>query len=233
MRHIHILLLVLVLLASVQCRRKKETLAEQKETKEEQKTVVEANHFFSNYETSTNYDINSVEKDKSLVFFLRPQKGKPDEKALADNPVTITLDAGTDKATCVFDSFTKLCSLSKVTVTDMKLRLECKKTPCEVSWEIIQPPVQEADGDQVLDQLVAVNADSNHGALKVSCNNPEIRESFADQVQLYTNSRYKRIDSKMGVIYFLFDNEEKGYYYLTSEDDKAKGCAAASLMHAN
>lgn len=142
MRQIITLLLLVLLLTPALTRRKKETLAEQVETKDERKTVVEANHFFSNYETSTNYDINSVEKDKSLVFFLRPSQGKADEKALADNPVTITLDAGSDKATCVFDSYTKLCSLSKVTVTDMKLKIECKKAPCELSWEIIQPPVQ-------------------------------------------------------------------------------------------
>lgn len=57
------------------------------------------------------------------MFYLRPSQGKADEKALADNPVTITLDAGSEKANCVFDSYSKLCSLSKVTVTDMKLKI--------------------------------------------------------------------------------------------------------------
>lgn len=75
-----------------------------------------------------------------------------------------------------------------------------------MSWEIIQPPVQEADGDHVLNQLVAVNADKNHAALRVSCNNPELKDSFADQIKLYTNSKYRRVPTKMGTVYFLFDN---------------------------
>jgi hypothetical protein len=120
-----------------------------------------------------------------------------------------------------------------VTTTSVKLGIACKKTPCELSWEIVQPAVQEDDGDSPLDQLVAVNADNNHAVLKVSCANPELKESFADSIQLYTNSRYKRVPTKMGGVYFLFDNEEKGYYYLTTEDEKVHNCANASLMHAN
>jgi hypothetical protein len=100
-------------------------------------------------------------------------------------------------------------------------------------WEIIQPAVEEDDGDTPLDRLVAVNADKNHAMLRVTCNNQEIKETFADQVQLYTNSKYTRIATKMGGVYFLFNNEEKGYYYLTSDDDKARGCANTSLIHAN
>ena len=82
----------------------------------------------------------------------------------------------------------------------------------------MQPPVQEEDGDNDLDQLVAVNAYKNHAILKVACNNPEIKKTFSNMVKLYTNSRYHRMDTKMGVAYFFFDNEDKGYYYLTSED---------------
>ena len=115
----------------------------------------------------------------------------------------------------------------------MKLKIECKSTPCELRWEIIQPAVKEDDGDSPLDHLVAVNADKDHAMLKVSCTNPEIKETFADRIQLYTNSNYTRVATKMGGVYFLFNNEEKGYYYLTTDDDKARGCANASLVHAN
>jgi hypothetical protein len=112
---------------------------------------VEANHYFSDYEKTAGYDIDSVESGKSLVFFLKNKEGKAsDDKVLIDNPITITLDADKDTATCVFDSYSKLCSLSKVEVEKMKLKIECKKTPCELSWEIIQPAVQETDGDHKL-----------------------------------------------------------------------------------
>lgn len=60
--------------------------------KDEKKTVVEANHFYSNYERNTTYDITNIEKNKSLVFLLKPN-GKTD-KELKENPITIGLDAG-------------------------------------------------------------------------------------------------------------------------------------------
>lgn len=80
---------------------------------------------------------------------------------------------------------------------------------------------------------MAVNSKSNHGILKVSCNNPELKETFADEIQLYTNSQYKRIATKMGTVYFLFANEDKGYYYILSKSDKAKACANSTLTHAD
>ena len=46
---------------------------------EEQKTVVESNHFYSNYELYTNYDINSVEKAAMRTAATR--------KALRERPM--------------------------------------------------------------------------------------------------------------------------------------------------
>ncbi len=80
---------------------------------------------------------------------------------------------------------------------------------------------------------MAVNSKSNHAILKVSCNNPELKETFADDIRLYTNSQYKRVATKMGTVFFLFGNEEKGYYYILSSNDKAKACANATLTHAD
>lgn len=37
----------------------------------------------------------------------------------------------------------------------------------------------------------------------------------------------------MGTVYFLFGNEDKGYYYILSKSDKAKACANATLTHAD
>lgn len=48
MRHIYLLIVLLALLTPLsQCRRNKQKLAEQTETKDERETVIEANHFFS------------------------------------------------------------------------------------------------------------------------------------------------------------------------------------------
>lgn len=120
------LVLVLLALAMIggECRRNKQKLAEQVETKQERETVVEANHFFSEHEKTTGYDIDSVETGKSLVFFLKKREGKDsDDHQLAKNPITITLTAGQDSTSCLFDSYSKLCSLSKVDVDKMKLKI--------------------------------------------------------------------------------------------------------------
>lgn len=207
MRQILTLLIIVALLGSVCCRRRKEQLAEQTETKEERKTVVEANHFYSNYETSTGYDINSVEKDKPLIFYLKPHNAQANDKTLTENPINITLTTGASTVTCPFTSYTNLCSLPKVTETDMKLKIACKKTPCELSWIILQPPTHEEDGDHDLDQLVAVNQDYQHASLKVVCNNPDLKETFASEVKLYSNSKFKKFETKIGMAMFLFSNE--------------------------
>jgi len=67
--------------------------------------------------------------------------------------------------------------------------------------------------------------------LKVVCNNPDLKERFADGLTLFTNSKYRKISTKVGIVYYLFSNEEKGSYFLSSDDDKLKYCAKASLVH--
>jgi hypothetical protein len=54
--------------------------------------VVEANHFYSNYERNTTYDITNIEKNKSLIFLLKNSDKK--DKELKDNPITISLISG-------------------------------------------------------------------------------------------------------------------------------------------
>jgi len=66
--------------------------------------------------------------------------------------------------------------------------------------------------------------------LRVFCNNPDLRTTFGDNIKLYSNSRFVKFVTKEGMVYFLFSNEEKGYYYLTSDDDKAHSCANATVM---
>ena len=70
--------------------------------------------------------------------------------------------------------------------------MECSKTPCEMSWLIEQPGLNEEDGKHSVDQLVSINKASTHASVKVTCNNPDV-ESFADHLVLYTNSAYKKV----------------------------------------
>jgi len=40
-----------------------------------------------------------------------------------------------------------MCSLKNITNSAMKLGIKCEKTPCELSWIILQPALVEDDGD--------------------------------------------------------------------------------------
>jgi hypothetical protein len=62
-----------------------------------------------------------------------------------------------------------------------------------------------------------------------SCNDPGVT-TFAKDMRLYTNSNFTTIENK-GVVYYLFDNEEKGYYFLTSDNEAAKKCASPVVKH--
>jgi hypothetical protein len=68
------------------------------------------------------------------------------EKDLTDNPITITLISGKTTETCPFKNPWNICGIKKIEETDMKLKLECKKTPCELSWVILQPASFSQDG---------------------------------------------------------------------------------------
>ena len=111
----------------------------------------------------------------------------------------------------------------------MKLKIECKSTPCELSWVIYQPAAIDRDGKNEIERFVEVNQDYNHATIIVSCNDPNIK-SFIDDLKLYTNSLYQKI-SNNGVAYYLFDNENKGYFFLTSENPAAKACANIITKH--
>lgn len=102
------LLLVLLALALG----KKNLKDSNKDKKSEHKTVVEANHYYSNYERNTTYEINSIEKNKSLIFLLKHTDKK--DKELKDNPITISLVSGTTTETCVFSSYSNMCGINRV-----------------------------------------------------------------------------------------------------------------------
>jgi len=44
--------------------------------------VLESNHFQSNTETKASYDINDLQKDKPLLFILKPHKADSTDKLL-------------------------------------------------------------------------------------------------------------------------------------------------------
>lgn len=118
-----VLLWVLLLVATTA---KQGLLASHESVQEEKKTVVEANHFYSNYELFTNYDIGSVKKDRPLLLMLKPNK----QVDLKVNPITITLTSGDKVAKCPFTSYQGLCAFDNVEKTSINMKLECKKTPC-------------------------------------------------------------------------------------------------------
>lgn len=72
--------------------------------------------------------------------------GEKKDKELKDNPITISLVSGTITETCVFDSYSNMCGINKVDEETMKLKIECKQLPCELSWIIYQPNVVTTDG---------------------------------------------------------------------------------------
>jgi hypothetical protein len=100
-----LLLLLLILLVSG----RKNLKDAGKEANNEKKTVVEANHFYSNYEKNTTYDITSIEKNKSLIFLLKHAENK--DKELQENPITISLISGDVTETCVFKSYSNMCGI--------------------------------------------------------------------------------------------------------------------------
>lgn len=107
--------------------------------------------------------------NKSIVFLLKPHTTESTDKNLEENPITITLKDGEQVKSCVFNTYTQLCALPKVGKETMTLSIECKKTPCELSWLLLQPPVFESDGEHSVDNLVSVNKEKDHAALKIYC----------------------------------------------------------------
>jgi hypothetical protein len=105
---------------------------------------VQANHFFSSYQTSIIYDINSVQRDKSLVFVLT--EDSPTAEDLNDNPITVTLISGKITESCIFKNKRNICALNRIEDRNNKLKIECKKTPCELSWTLLQPDSFIEDG---------------------------------------------------------------------------------------
>lgn len=107
-----------------------------------------------------------------------------------DNPITITLTSGKQTESCVIKNQRNICGLKNVEETEMKMKLECKKTPCELSWIILQPGSFSEDGLHEIDQLVEINQNFNHATVVASCNDPNLK-TFASDLKLYTNSNYQ------------------------------------------
>lgn len=95
------------------------------------------------------------------------------------------------------------------------MKIECKTAPCQLSWIIYQPPVLSEDGKHGIETFVEVNKDYDHATIIVSCNDPNIK-TFSKDINLFTNSAYTKVENS-GIVYYLFNNEQKGYYYITTE----------------
>ena len=76
-----------------------------------------------------------------------------------------------------------------------------------------------------------VNKDKNHAILKVFCASPDLKAKVRTDLLLYTNSKYQRIVATEGEVQYLFNNEEKGQYYLTTKNTAIEKCAEVTLQH--
>jgi hypothetical protein len=226
-------LLLVLLLSTAEGRRRKPALEETERTEEEKTTVIEANHFFSETETSTLLDVHGLIQNKPLLFLLEPSNAQQEKNLKGEfNPITVTLTSGDQSIACVLQRFFGLCSIPKVASDKTQLRLECKSKPCEARWELVQPETVEVDGKHEINHLVSINKDKNHAILKAYCSDPELKETMRTALRLYTNSFFEPIDTTEGEMLYLFNNEEKGEYYLTTKNEAVKKCTEVTLDHA-
>lgn len=123
-----------------------------------------------------------------------------------------------------------MCSLKNATEDEIELKINCKRAPCELSWVIVQPAALDKDGQHKIDNLVQINKDYNHAGIVVTCNDPNLKD-FHEKIKLFTNSKYNKVTS-YGIVYYLFDNEEKGYYFMTTDDVFVRNCVKVEVRHA-
>ena len=86
---------------------------------------MESNHYYSDKQQETTYNINKVKTDLALIVVLRP---KEDQKG--QGSVQFTLDSGSSSTTCEMKNNQSLCVLNKVTNEDVKLKIKCDRLPC-------------------------------------------------------------------------------------------------------
>ena len=48
------------------------------------------------------------------MFILKSSNADSTDKKLSDNPITITIESGSNSQKCLFNSYTQLCVLPKV-----------------------------------------------------------------------------------------------------------------------
>ena len=223
MQVVTIALILSALLVLAPARRHRETLGEP--TEAQRLTVANANHFSSQDQKTYTGTLSDIEKDKPIVFYLKPSANQnAADQTLTNNPVTVTI--GT--ATCKFNNYNHLCHMPSANTKDLSLKIECNKAPCDVSWMVLQPPMH-ASGDPAINQLITMSDSQRHAVLEVRCDNAELQKTFADSLSLYTDSAYQKFVTKVGLVVFLFKNQKQGGYFLTAQDEKATKCANASL----
>lgn len=172
------------------------------QVEQEHSTIIERNHFYSNYEINTTYQINKVDTAKPIILFLK----KKDDNAIFDNNVTIGLVSGDKKANCLFNSFDKMCYLNNLPTGDMSLTIRCDHLPCEVSWTILQPAMKTVQEQQEARDLFDISESSHHMIAVVTCNNPEITD-FHRKVQAYSENDFIHGYTDE-IVYYLFSKEK-------------------------
>lgn len=87
---------------------------------------MEGNHYYSNYELNTTYNIDKVNVERPIILVLR----RKDEGQVFDNNITIGLVSGERSVECKFSSFNGMCFLDKLPTQAMTMRLKCDHLPC-------------------------------------------------------------------------------------------------------
>ena len=70
----------------------------------------------------------------------------------------------------------------------------------------MQPETVEVDGKHSINHLVSVNQDKNHAILKAYCSEPELLKTLKNELTLYTDSVYTKVDTATGEVLYLFNN---------------------------
>ena len=134
---------------------------------------------------------------KPLIFLLKPNNAE--QKSPSDfNEITVTIASDKVNQKCTIKGFYGICSLASMEGSSPTLKMECKNTPCEVRWELVQPETIEVDGQHKINHLVSINKDKNHAILKIFCSDPQLKDQVKTDLDLYTNSKYDKVVTAEG-----------------------------------
>lgn len=76
----------------------------------------------------------------------------------------------------------------------LNIKLQCKQTPCSISWMVFQPETNGISSHQtnlVAHSLYSLEESNRHVIARVICNDPDFK-TFYEDVEVYANGHYQR-----------------------------------------